>query len=155
MMEEVNRSKAMAGGYYWFPVPEVPSPSWTVLTCHELGCDADVGHPRLWPLVLDRLAQAWQRDAGLLMKRLRDHYTGLPRGRVTRPDKVYFVLHGGDSPIATWEEAVIRSFNLHGRRVKPIFDEHEQQLPYDVKAVAKLFAPFRTPAERETSSQDT
>jgi hypothetical protein len=155
MLEKDNQLQSITGGYYWFPVPDAPSLTWTVLTCHELGCDADVGHPRRWPLVLDRLAQAWQRDARLLKKRLRDHYTGLPRGRVTRPHKVYFVLHGGDSTIGTWEAAVIRSFNLQGHRVKPIFDEHERQLPYDVRAVAKLFAPFGMLAQLDTSSAET
>jgi hypothetical protein len=154
-MEEVDRSKPMASGYYWFPVLALPAPTWTVLTCHELGCDADVGHARLSPLVLVRLAQAWPRDAGLLRKRLNDHYTGVPRGRVARCGKVYWVSHGGDSPIGAWEEAVIRSFNLQGRAVRPAFDEHELQLPYDVRAVARLLGSSRTLAERETGSPDT
>jgi hypothetical protein len=82
----------MTGGYYWFPVPDVLSPAWTVLTCHELGCDADAGHLELWPLVIDRLAWAWRRDGRLLRRHLRNHYTGLPRGRVTRPERDYLGL---------------------------------------------------------------
>jgi hypothetical protein len=102
--------------------------------------DADNRHLELWASVLDQLDKGWQTDARLLKKPLRNHYTGPPRGRVTRPDRVYLVLRGGDSPIDTWEQAVIRSFNLQGNRVKPISDEHGQQLPYDVKAVTKLEA---------------
>jgi hypothetical protein len=65
------------------------------------------------------------------------------------------VLHGGDSPIVAWKEAVITSFNLQGSRVNPIFDEHEQQLPDDVKALIKLFGPFRTYAEKQQGSPAT
>jgi hypothetical protein len=103
-------------------------------------------------LELDRLADAWQKDARLLKKQLRTHYAGLPRGRVTRPDKAYLILHGGDSPIDTWEEALIRSFKIRGYKVKPIFDEHEQQLPCDVKAVTRLLGPFETHTEKQQGS---
>ena len=75
------------------------------------------------------LAAAWGKDAQVLKRRLALSYTGLPRGRVTRPDKTFLVLHGKDSPVQGWEEMVIASFRLSGRKVKFIFDEHETQLP--------------------------
>jgi hypothetical protein len=34
----------------------------------------------------------------------------LPRGRVTHPDKVYLILHGDDSPIPDWSEALMGGF---------------------------------------------
>jgi hypothetical protein len=147
-----DRTKPMTGGYYWFPIPAAASLCWNVLTCNELGCDADAGHPRLWPLAIDRLAQAWRKDRRLLRRRLRNHYTALPRGRVTRPDDAYLILHGDDSPIRDWKEAVIESFNLQGQRLRPLFDEHEQQLPYDVTAIAGILGAFKTFAERETNT---
>jgi hypothetical protein len=111
-----------------------------------------VGHLDLWTLVIDRLAQAWRKDGRLLKKRLWNHYTGLPRGRVTRPGNVYLILHGNDSPIGAWKQAVIRGFDLEGQRVRPLFDEHEQQLPDDVMMVAKIVGPFKTFAERDAAS---
>ena len=57
MTEEITRSLSLTGGYYWFPSPDIDSVTWQVLTCHELGCDADVGHVDLWILVIDRLAK--------------------------------------------------------------------------------------------------
>jgi hypothetical protein len=64
-------------------------------------------------------------------------YTGLPRGRVTRPDKTYLILHGEDSPDfpAGWEKLVIEAFGLSGRNVKSVFDEHETQIPGHPQAV--------------------
>jgi hypothetical protein len=82
----------------------------------------------------------------------RHEISSLARGRLTRPDRLYLILHGNDSPIGAWKQAVIRGFNLQGQRVRPIFDEHEQQLPDDALVVAKIFGPFRTFAERDTAS---
>ena len=75
------------------------------------------------------LAAAWGKDAQTLKRRLALSYTGLPRGRVTRPDKTFLVLHGKDSPVRGFEEMVVASFGHSGRKVKFIFDEHETQLP--------------------------
>jgi hypothetical protein len=77
-----------------------------------------------------------------MRRRLGKHCYGLPRGRVTRPEKnVYLILHGDDSPIPDWTEAVVRDFHLQGRRVRPLFDEHEQRLPGDVRALARVLGP--------------
>jgi hypothetical protein len=58
--------------------------TWDVLTCHEMGFDAEVGHADLWPSVIERLAKACVRDARILRRLLKDRCYGLPRGRVTR-----------------------------------------------------------------------
>jgi hypothetical protein len=81
------------------------------------------------------LAEAWGKDVQILKRRLTLSYTGLPRGRVTRPDKTFLVLHGKDSPVEGFEEMVVASFRLSGRKVKFIFDEHETQLPGHPQAV--------------------
>jgi hypothetical protein len=62
-------------------------------------------------------------------------YIGLPRGRVTRPERTYLVLHGDDSPVTGWEEMVIASFRLSGRKVKFLIDEHETMIPGHPQAV--------------------
>ena len=118
------------GAYYWLPIPPIRSLGWRVLTCHDLGFDEDHGHPKIWPAVIPHLAEIWGRDPRAMRRRLGRHCYGLFRGRVTRLEKVYLINHGNDSPILIpdWTEAVVQGFNLQGRRVKPVFDEHQQRL---------------------------
>jgi hypothetical protein len=128
--------KVITGGYYWLPAPHAGGIIWTVVNCRDLGCGADAGHDTdLWPKLIDRLAATWGRDGKTLRRRLDLHYTGLPRGRVTRPGKVYLILHGNDSPIPGWQVLVSESFGLAGRPVKIIFDEHETMIPGHPRAV--------------------
>ena len=105
--------KAMTGGYYWLPAPNAGGISWTVANCRDLGCGPDAGHDaERWPKLIDRLAATWGKDGKTLKRRLDLHYTGLPRGRVTRPAKEYLILHGNDSPIPGWQVLVTESFGL-------------------------------------------
>ena len=62
----------MAGGYYWLPTPGQATISWDVVTCHQLGFDAVVGHVGMWTAVLDQLASAWQKEAAVLRRLLKD-----------------------------------------------------------------------------------
>jgi hypothetical protein len=126
-----TRSVSLTGGYYWFPTPPICSLIWQVLTCHELGCDAEVGHVDLWPLVIDRLATAWPREGRLIQKSLKNNYTGLPRGRVTEVKNKFMIFHGNDSPVPDWVPMVVRKFDLNRRSVRVLFDEHERMLPED------------------------
>jgi hypothetical protein len=132
-----GRRRGLTGAYYWFPVPGEGSVTWQVLTCHDLGRDAEVGHIDLWPAVIDRLAEAWREHAGRLRRRLRDAYSGLPRGRVTRPGGRSLVLHGQDAPVSDWVSRVILRFDLDRRSVRVVFDEHERMLPADRRRVAE------------------
>jgi hypothetical protein len=111
--------------------------SWEVLTCHDLGRDAEVGHICLWPSVIDRLAEVWRKDARVLGRRLRDAYSGLPRGRVTRPGSRSLVLHGDDAPVSDWLLRVILGFDLDRRSIRVVYDEHERMLPADRRLVAE------------------
>lgn len=125
-------------GYYWFPTPapDAVGISWSVVTCRDLGCGPDAGHDAdLWPRLIDRLAASWGRDAQALRRRLDQSYTGLPRGRVTRPEKEFLILHGNNSPIPGWQGQVIGAFSLTGRRVRILFDEHETMIPGHPEAV--------------------
>jgi hypothetical protein len=105
--------------------------TWQVLTCHELGCDADVGHVDRWTLVVDRLAAAWRLDGRLIRKSLKNNYTGLPRGRMTQVKNRFMVFHGGDAPVPDWVPMVVTTFDLTRRSVRVLFDEHERMLPED------------------------
>ena len=57
--------------------------------------------------MIDRLAVTWGKNATALRRYLKDHYTALPKGRVTRPDR-YLILHGDDAPVADWLTVVIQ-----------------------------------------------
>jgi len=131
-----RETKPYTGGYYWFPTPSPEGITWSIVTCRDLGCHSDAGHDAdLWPRLMVPLARAWGKDALILRKKLALSYTGLPRGRVTRPVKTFLVLHGKDSPIQIWEQWVIESFRLSGRQVKFIYDEHETMIPEHPRAV--------------------
>jgi hypothetical protein len=118
------------------------------MTCHDLGRPPDTGHVDLWPKVLDHLAAAWGRDGKTLRRRLGIQYTGLPRGRVTRPGKTSLILHGEDAPITGWEELVAGRFRLSRRTFKVLFDEHETQIPGHPEALqTALNLPAPEPKE--------
>ena len=140
----------MTGGYYWFPTPADDEITWLVVTCRDLACEPDAGHDaELWPKLIVRLAQTWGKDPKVLKCRLELSYTGLPRGRVTRPDKTYLILHGNDSPAQIWEAMVIEAFRLSGRKVRSLFDEHETQIAGHRQAVKKLLGSTYHEAEAE------
>lgn len=131
------RPSPLVGGYYWFPAEVAGRATWAVVTCHDLGFDAEVGHVDLWPSVVDRLAASWGRGAGALRRLLTDHYTGLPRGRVTRPGRGYLILHGDDAPVPDWPERVLVGFGLDRRSVSVLYDEHERMLGEDRRRLSE------------------
>ena len=91
-----------------------------------------------------------------MKRRLALHCYGLPRGRVTRIEKVYLLYHGSDSPIPDpdWIGPVADAFGLQGRRIKPLFDEHQQRLPDDVRALARVLGSFLALPDIGPSQQD-
>lgn len=97
-MSRSVRPSPLIGAYYWFPRPGLGGVTWELVTCHDLGVWDGVSHREFWPHVLKRLAAAWGLDFAALRRRLRDHHTGLPRGRITRPGSGYVVIHGNDAP---------------------------------------------------------
>jgi hypothetical protein len=142
-LKRTNVSKTgmpMTGAFYWSPIPRENSPWWVISSAHDFGLDSETGHVDLWPHVLTRLADAWGKDPVFLRRRLSLSYTGLPRGRVTKPEKVYLILHGNDAPIRGWEDSVIESFRLSRRKVRCLFDEHETQIPGHPEAFNRHFA---------------
>jgi hypothetical protein len=101
-----------------------------VLTCEDLGFAPDDGHTDLWPAVIDHLAVTWGKNITALRRHLDGHYTGLPRGRVTRLGRC-LIMHGEDAPVADWLPMVVRSFRLERVRHRAVYDEHERRLPDD------------------------
>ena len=107
----VPGTKAFTGGYYWLPAPDAGGITWSVVTCRDLRCGPDAGHDAdLWPRLIERLAAAWGKAPQELKRRLGQSYTGLPRGRVTRPGKEFLILHGNDSPVPGWQKVVTEGF---------------------------------------------
>jgi hypothetical protein len=129
----------LTGGYYWFPNPDIGLVTWQVLSCHELGCDAEVGHVDLWTLVIDRLATAWRLNARLIKKHLQNSYSGMPRGRVTHVRNRFMIFYGNDAPVTDWVPMVVSTFDLDRRTVKVIFDEHERMLAEDRRRMNETF----------------
>lgn len=127
----------LTGGYYWLPTPGDGSLSWDVVTCHELGFDAEVGHVKIWVAVIERLANAWGKEVATLRRLLRNCLYGLPRGRVTRPRSQFLVLHGDDWPRDDGLERLLVAFGLDRRLVRVLFDEHERTMNEDRRSLSK------------------
>jgi len=130
------RPRPLTGAFYWLPSPAPSGPSsWALLTCHDLGKWDGISHREFWPSVLEHLAPAWGKDPAPFKRRLGDHYYALPRGRITRPNGNYLILHGNDAPVPAWQTIVSDRFRLHGLQVKTPWDEHERTLSEDVLAL--------------------
>jgi len=125
----------LTGAYFWFPRPGPDGPVWDLKTCHDLGVWDGVSHREFWPHVLVVLAAHWGKDVGALKRALRDHHTGLPRGRIARPESCYVLIHGDDAPVTNWMRLVKARFQLTGIKVTPEFTEHEKMIGHDPLAV--------------------
>ncbi len=146
---EITKKLApLNGAWYWVPQPSEGSHSWTILTCHDAGMSEEEGHTELWPWVLVQMAAAWGRDAVSLKRQLGLYYTGLPRGRVSRPEKISFILHGNDAPVEPWRDILVERFQLSGRKTKVIFDEDETQIPGHPAAFIGVFEKLTPPTDR-------
>jgi hypothetical protein len=135
MKSEPHRPGPLTGAYYWVPSPATEGLGWELITCHHLRVWDGVSHREAWPYVLEPLAAAWGKDSKVLKRRLRDHYTGVPRGRVTHPRRGFLIVHGNDSPVPDWLDRIRSSFQLADVKPTPLFDEHERMLGEDLRAV--------------------
>jgi hypothetical protein len=124
---------SLTGAYYWFPRPTSAGYSWELVTCHDLDVWDAVSHREFWPAVLEHLATTWGKDPKVLYRRLFDHHTGLPRGRITHPKTGYVVIHGDDAPVGEWLQVVKVRFRL--TKVTPCYSEHERMIGGDPAAV--------------------
>lgn len=128
---------SLTGAFYWVPFPRPDGFVWELRTCHDLGAWDGVSHREWWPHVLEHLASAWGKDPVVLKRRLRDHHTGLPRGRITHPRPGYVIIHGDDAPVANWLKLVRLKFRLTQVEVNPEYTEHERMIGDDPRAVEK------------------
>lgn len=132
-----DRQHPLTGAYFWVPRPAPDGLAWNLTTCHDLGAWDGVSHREFWPYVLEHLAAVWDKDPVVLKHRLRDHHTGLPRGRITHTKSGYVIIHGDDAPVANWLKFVKVRFRLTQGNVTPEFTEHERMIGDDPRAVEK------------------
>lgn len=131
------RLSPVTGAYFWLPRPVPDGIVWDLVTCHDLNVWDGVSHREFWPYVLEHLAAAWGKDAKALNRRLRDHHTGLPRGRIVHPKSGYVVIHGDDAPVPDWLNLVKGRFGLIDFEVTPEFTEHERMIGDDPEVLRK------------------
>lgn len=138
----IRESRApQSGAYWWFPQPAGNKVKWSVIEFFDSDYHDNTLHMDLWPNVLELLAIKWQKNAKALYRSLSDNYTALPRGRVnagvaddgSRIPKVWYVVHGNDTPKGASMDSVLVAFNLPAARVKLSFDHHEQMDPEDCR----------------------
>ena len=134
-MNRDDRPAPLTGAYYWVPRPGPDCQVWGLVTCHDLNVWDGVSHGEFWPFVLEHLAAAWGKDAKVLKRLLRDHHTGLPRGRIVHPQSGYVVIHGDDAPVKSWLKQVKARFQLTKVKVTPEYTEHERMIGDDPQAV--------------------
>ncbi len=125
----------LTGAYFWVPRPMSGSIGWDLVTCHDLGVPDSLSHREIGPSVVDRLAARWGREPNEFQQRLRDHYYGLPRGRVTNPKAGCVILHGNDAPLADGLTLVRVRFRLSAVNARTLFVDDEQTRAMDVRAV--------------------
>jgi hypothetical protein len=159
---KVTKTRAQApltGAYYWFPRPAPTGLEWELITCHDLkkwsgishhefwlhiweliACHdlkkwSGISHHEFWPHIVERSAAAWGKDAETLKRRLAEHHTGLPRGRINhrRPD--YVLLHGDDAPVTDWLPRIIDRFRLGDVKIEVEDTAHHSMAPRDLAAV--------------------
>lgn len=142
----------LSGAYYWVPSPRPIGVVWNLKTCHDLGGWDGISHREFWPYVLEVLADAWGKDAETLKHHLRDHYTGLPRGRIVHRKSGCVIIHGDDAPAPDWLDLVKSRFRLTGVEAAPEFAEHETMQGDDPKRLqAALGVSFRPNTPRRLS----
>ena len=147
----------LTGAYFWCPRPAPTGLEWELITCHDLKKWSGISHHEFWPRIVERSAAAWGKDAGshhelwphiversaaawgkdaeTLKRRLAEHHTGLPRGRINhrRPD--YVLLHGDDAPVTDWPPRIIDRFRLGDVVLEVEKTTHLTMAPRDLAAV--------------------
>jgi hypothetical protein len=123
------------GVYFWIPLP---GGKWDVVSFFDT-VYGGVLHTQAWKReVLPYLSQVWKLNSQQV-KTIRDAYTGLPRGRVSKMMPGYANYNGGDAPVSDKQANAIikREFGLPSIRSIP--DDHERMLQDDVNATQSVF----------------
>lgn len=121
-----HNTAPLTGAYYWLPSPSPEGVVWTLTTCHDLKVWDGIPHREFWPHILEILADAWDKDAKTLRRQLRDHHTGLPRGRVVHPRPDHIIIHDNNAPVDDWVEQVKSKFRTP--EIQAIVEYHESEM---------------------------
>ena len=130
----------LTGAYWWLPRPSGKKIEWEVTPFYDEDFDSPAMHYHHWRQFVIILANAWRKEPDRLYARVRNNYTGLPRGRVSRLHggvATYGLLHGDDSPGNLSQ--VMQKFRLGpyktAGKLKVAWDEHERVMADDARAV--------------------
>lgn len=150
-IKEDESSDPQTGIYFWAPrVNKSGKIFWTLQTFF------DRDFPAHDNIELDH-ATIWKQWAGTILgkndpdesKAIRNNYSGIPRGRVTvarersypggPSRKVFYILHGNDSPFADIKTSklIASNFHLPDGSWKFVYDNHERMIRSDIQAVQR------------------
>ncbi len=131
-----------SGAYWWIPKPDG---TWELDPYYDSDFRGNTMHDKMWKYVVEKLAIYWNKEPQKLLRRLRDNYAGLPRGRIGKIGVSRYglggwvVSHGDDAPIPDGLNKVLSAFNLiainKAGKVKIAPDDHEQMMEGDPEAV--------------------
>ncbi|QDV36407.1 hypothetical protein [Tautonia plasticadhaerens] len=65
-----RRPRPRTGVYFWVPKHFNNQVAWRLLTCFDLGHNPRAGYIETWPVVVDRIAEAWAWESGALQRYL-------------------------------------------------------------------------------------
>lgn len=138
------------GIYYWIPLPKNKGKEiyWDIFKYFDSEY-TNLMHDNIWKTQISSfLINSWKDYRTFNLKTIhefKNSYAGLPRGRITRGEKGYFILHGDDSPAGKNNNKIIaREFGLPQNQVIALKDDHERMLKEDEKTVqlALKFEPM-------------
>ena len=124
------------GPFYLIPDPR--SEKYTLLSGFDNPGNEEV-HLFLWDKVINILRIRFKKSSVDLIK---DHYRGLPRGRVIDSGNSWIVAHGSDFPLEQYKNEIISEFKLRDAieisKVKWEYDSHETMDVSEKKEVEKI-----------------
>lgn len=120
------------GIYFWIPLP---GGKWDFVKIFDSHVQ-NLMHEKEWnERIVPELAFKWKLNP-MKTSQIRDIYSSVPRGRVTKSETSFFHHHGGDAPSSTngtkfpIDPFIRKEFGLP--TVKSMVDDHEQMLQDDV-----------------------
>jgi hypothetical protein len=121
------------GSYYWLPTMDN---RW-ILDNYFYQNYGDTRHERVWNMfVIPYLSELWDFDIKSMRRKLKDCFTGLPRGMVSKNEEGKFVIyHGGDFIKRGWENKILKTFNIKKKAYEFVIVDHMRTTSKDEMVV--------------------
>jgi len=137
-------TEPQTGLFFWVPRQN----GWRIETFFDSQFPASSGveldHATIWSKWANTLLGKDDSDAPV---KIAQHYSGLPRGRVTKTvmrkfpggpkERKYLILHGNDAPIKNAKKLIASRFYLPDGTWKYVFDDHERMARDDVLIIQR------------------